>query len=375
MVGGLAHERGIVACPSYEARARGVRTGTTLHQASRLIPDGIFLRGDFNRYRYFSERLYEIIGNYTPDYDHISQDEACLLIGSIIGRFHDIQEIGARLQNEVWNKLSLSTSIGIAANKVTAKIASEYKKPMGLTIIPPEDTKNFLSPLPIKNLPGIGHTTEKILHEMGIRTIGQLAAVPEKYLETIFGLNGLKISYYARGEDGPPVRDYKIIRSVSRETGFADDITDRQIILSHFYYLLDRAAAKLRLIGKKAAGITIKFRYADFQHIEGNSRLSPASNDQDQIFPVIEMMFDRIFTRRLGIRFVGITLNNLKNFADGETFFEDCIEKQKRLLRGLDQTRRKEGFFSLMTGRTFSLATRYQKGDTGYELRTPGLSQ
>lgn len=375
MVGGLKHERGVVACPSYEARALGVRTGTSLHKAAQLIPNGVFLKGDFNRYQYYSERLYDILYNYSPALDKISQDEACLEIGGILHHPDEAESLGRKLQQEVLEKLSLSTSIGIASGKVAAKIASDFNKPLGLTILTPDNIKPFFKNLPIRKIPGIGYKTENILHEMGIITAGQLSEVPEEYLKQIFGINGLKMSAYSNGLDGIPLRDYKAIRSINRETGFTDDILNQAELLSHYFYLLERATAKLRGLSKQAAAVKIKFRYADFQTIEGTHRITPASNDENKIFPKIENMFRRLFTRRVGIRLVGITLYNLKSYADNESFLDDRTEKDKRLLKGLDSIRRRTGFFSLMTGRTFSLSKRYNKGDTGYELRTPGLSQ
>lgn len=375
MVGGLKDERGVVACPSYEARALGVRTGTSLFRAAQLIPNGVFLKGDFNRYQYYSERLYDILYNYSPALDKISQDEACLEIGGIMRSTKNAESLGKKLQQEVLDKLSLSTSIGIAPGKVAAKIASDFNKPMGLTILTPENIKPFFKNLPIRKIPGIGYKTEKILHEMGIRTAGQLSEVPEEYLKQIFGINGLKMSAYSNGRDGIPLRDYKVIRSVNRETGFATDISSHTELLAHYYYLLERATAKLRRLSKQAAAVRIKFRYADFQTIEGTHRITPASNNENIIFPKIEKMFRSLFTRRVGLRLVGVTLYNLKSYADNESFFNDRAEKDKRLLKGLDSVRSRTGFFSLMTGRTFSLSQRYNKGDNGYELRTPGLSQ
>ncbi len=372
MVGGLKHERGVVACPSYEARARGVRTGTPLYEAARLIPDGIFLRGDFNRYQYYSDRFYDILSRYSPELEKISQDEACLKMSNSSDK---PDQSALKLQKEIWQSLALPTSIGIGPSRVMAKMASEHKKPMGLTIINENNMEDFLADLPIRKIPGVGHVTEKILHEMGIRTAGQLGAVPEKYLKTVFGINGLKIAAYSRGEDGIPLRDYKAIRSVSRETGFTDDITDRNILLSHYYYLLGRATAKLRMLSKRAASVKIKFRYTDFKTVEAAARITPPGNNENDIFPIVEMIFRRTATRRLGIRFLGVTLANLKNYADNETLFDDRIEKNQRLLKSLDKARGKGGFFSIMTGRTLSLSSRYQRGDTGYELRTPGLSQ
>ncbi len=375
MVGGLKHERGVVACPSYEAREKGVHTGTPLWRAAELIPDGIFLKGDFQRYQYYSDRFYEILNRYSPDIQKISQDEACLDIKGATRPFGSARQLAEALQKKVHDRLSLSTSIGLAPSRVAAKIASEHKKPMGITELTPENLKDFFSELPIRRLPGVGHKTEKVLHEMGIRTAGQLAEIPEYYLKRVFGINGLKIAGYARGEDGLPLRDWKAVRSVSRETGFADDITDHNILLSHFFYLLERATAKLRTLSKKAATVKIKFRYADFQTVEAAGRVSPVSNDENQIFPTVEHMFRRTFTRRQGIRLVGVTLAGLKNYIDSETFLNDRIEKDRKLLKGIDFARSKAGFFALTTGRTLSLSERYKKNDTGYELRTPSLSQ
>ncbi len=375
MVGGLKHERGVVACPSYEARARGVRTGTTLYEAARLIPEGIFLKGDFNRYEDYSCRFFEILRQYSSEVVKVSQDEACLEIGGSFRCFAEASAIGGKLQREIRSRLGLSTSVGTAPGRVAAKIASEYKKPCGLTVLTPENIEGFFAQLDIRQIPGVGPVTRKILYEMGIRTAGQLAQVPPEYLETLFGLNGLKIAAYSRGEDGLPLRDYKAIRSVSRETGFAEDITDQNVLLSHFYYLLERAAAKLRHLSRRAASVEIKFRYADFKTVNGATRISPPSAAEPAIFPLVETMFRRLFTRRVGIRLVGVTLSNLKHHADNESFILDAAEKERRLLAGLDAVRHKSGFFALMTGRTWALSEHYSRGDTGYELRTPGLSQ
>jgi DNA polymerase-4 len=375
MVGGLKHERGIVACPSYEARALGIKTGTSLQEATRLAPNGVFLKGDFHRYQYYSERFYDILEKYSPTVEHISQDEACLDIAAVKRQFTDEATLAKRMQEEIRQKLSLSTSIGVAPSRVISKMASEYKKPMGLTIISKESVPCFLKDLPIRKIPGIGRNTEKMLFEMGIATAGQLAAVPEQYLKALFGINGIRLAAYCRGDDGPLWRDRKVIRSVSRETGFADDITDRNALLAHFYYLLERASAKLRSLQRKAATVKIKFRYSDFQTVEGAARVSPPSNGETTIFPLVETMFDRLHTRRVGIRLAGVYLSNLKKCAENESFLDDRTEKERRLLNSLDLVRHKGGFFSLMNGRTFSLWPRYKKGDAGYELRTPSLSQ
>ena len=120
-----------------------------------------------------------------------------------------------------------------------------------------------------------------------------------------------------------------MIRSVNRDTGFADDISNHRELLSHYFYLLERATAKLRTLSKQAATVKIKFRYADFQTIKGTHRITPASNDENRIFPKIEKMFRRLFIRRVGIRLVGVTLYNLNSYADNESFINDRVEKDK----------------------------------------------
>jgi len=375
MVGGLKDERGVVACPSYEARALGVKTGMPLYEAARLIPDGVFLKGDFSRFQYYSDRFYDILKESTPAIERISQDEACLDIRGIAENSETAKKLAENLQTHIRRQLGLSTSIGIGPSRVAAKMASESKKPMGLTILNRHNLEDFLKGLPIRRIPGVGRMTDRLLREMGIHTADQLAAVPESYLKTVFGLNGLKISAYSRGLDGLPLRDHRVIRSVSRETGFAGDITHTGDLLSHYYYLLERAAGKLRSLSRKAGTVKIKFRYADFQTVEASGKINPASNDETRIFPVVEMMFRRSFRRRLGIRLVGVTLTALRTYVEHETFLNDRSEKQRRLLEGMDSIRRKSGFFSLMKGRTLTLSSKYRRGDTGYELRTPGLSQ
>jgi DNA polymerase-4 len=210
---------------------------------------------------------------------------------------------------------------------------------------------------------------------MGVSTIGQLARIPEEYLKSVFGINGVKFAAYARGEDGLSIRDYRVVRSVSRETGFARNITDRTVLGSHFYYLLERATRKLRDLSKRAASVRIKFRYSDFQTVEGAAQINPPSNCESRIFSLVEMMFQRLFTRRVGIRLVGVTLCNLKNAIENESFIYDRAEKERRMLKAIDSVRNRAGFFSVTTGRTLSLSESYKRGDTGYELRTPGLSQ
>lgn len=375
MVGGLAGERGIVYCPSYEARARGIRMGTTLAEAARKIPDGVFLKGDSHTFEQYSRRMMAILEEYSPKVEKISADEACLEISGLERRFGSPVELARGLKRRIREELILSTSVGIGSSRVIAKIASETAKPDNLTIVPVGEERRFLAPLPVEKIPGIGPVNRQVLNEMGIKTIEQLQAIPEAYLVSLFGRNGRKFAAYAAGMDGPLIRDFKAVRSVNRETGLAEDIIDTGVLLGHFYYLLERACRRLRSLHKKAAGLTIKFRYNDFQQLEGYSSISPASWDEKTLYPRIKTMFLSLHKRRLGIRFVGVALSNLKNTASDQSFILDRTEKNQRLLESVDDIRGRFGFLALTTGRTVMLEERYRKTVTGYELRTPGLSQ
>jgi DNA polymerase-4 len=248
------------------------------------------------------------------------------------------------------------------------------QKPGNLVVVPSGGEEEFLAPQPVEKIPGIGRVNKRLLSEMGIKTIEQLRGVPEEYLVTIFGQNGRKFAAYARGEDGPLLRDYRAIRSVNRETGLAEDITDRALLLGHFYYLLERGCRRLRHLHKKAAGLTIKFRYNDFEQIEGYTALVP-SWDEKLFYEQARRMFTTLYRRRRGVRFVGVTLSNLKNAARDESFILDRTEKKERLLAGIDAVRERFGFLAVTTGQTATLGEKYRRKVTGYELRTPGLSQ
>lgn len=374
MVGGSKRERGIVYCPSYEARARGIRMGTSLYEAARTVPDGIFLKGDSLVYEQFSQKFIAILERYTPRLEKISPDEACLDISGLERTFKSPLALAEEIKNSVREELSLSTSVGIGSSRVVAKIASEIIKPDNLTIVTPGEEKGFLAPLPIEKIPGIGRINKRLLNEMGIKTIGQLQEIPEDYLVTIFGRNGRKFAAYAIGRDGPLIRDFKAIRSVNRETGLARDLTDPKLLLGHFYYLLERGCRRLRHLGKKTARLTIKFRYCDFEQIEGHASIG-ATWDEAILYRRAEMMFKTLHRKRKGIRFVGITLSNLKNSLPCRSFILDRTEKNERLLTCLDEIRSRHGFLAVATGKTLALGKHYKKRVTGYELRTPGLSQ
>ena len=375
MVGGFPHERGVVACPSYEARARGVRTAMTLSNAYRLIPDGIFLKGDYENYQTFSDRFKAVLLRHLPQVEMISQDEAVVDLTGCAGDFEQGTQLVVKIKRVLKDELRLSTSAGLAQNRFLAKTASEYQKPDGLTVVSAGEEWQFLAKLSISNVPGIGYKSKKILNDMGIKTIGQLAEIPQSYLTHLFGQRGFKMAEFLVNRDPRLLEPLKPIRRISRETGFFGDETDLKFIHATLYYLLERGCIKLRQLGKKCNNIAVKIRYTGEKPIIKGRQIPYYHNSEESLFPYVLEQFKRVHTRRLAINLVGITLSNLKTAPRQEELFSGKSTKQDDLIEAVDKLRSTYGYHSLYFGRTLSLKQKYRRLETGYELRTPSLSQ
>jgi DNA polymerase-4 len=375
MVGGFPHERGVVACPSYEARAQGVYTAMTLSEAHRRIPDGIFLKGDYDNYKTFSDHFHDILYEFSPLVEMISQDEAVVDLTGCAKDFHEATIKVKKLKQKIRESLFLSTSAGIAQNRFLAKTASEYKKPDGLTVVPAGKEWEFLDQLSIFNVPGIGRKSQKILNDMGIKTIGELKKIPQSYLTQLFGQRGFKMAEFLLNRDPRLLEPLKEVKRISRETGFFGDETDMEFIMAALYYLLERACIKLRAIGKKCNKIGLKLRYTGESPIIINRTIPFYFNSEENLLPYVRKLLERIHTRRLAVNLVGVTLSGLKDAARQEELFGGPLQKNENLIHAIDKLRSSFGYHSLYFGKTLSLSENYKKLRTGYELRTPSLSQ
>jgi len=375
MVGGFPHERGVVACPSYEARAHGVYTAMTLSEAHRLLPDGIFLKGDYENYRTFSDRMRTILLSHSPLVEMISQDEAVVDLTGCASDFERAEKLVRGIKDEIRDKLYLSTSAGLAQNRFLAKTASEFKKPDGLTVVPAGKEWDFLEKLSVSNVPGIGRKSKRILAEMGIHTIGQLKQIPQSYLEKLFGQRGFKMAEFIINRDPRLLEPNRGIKRISRETGFFGDETDMEFIRATLYYLLERACIKLREIGKKCNKISVKLRYTGERPLLSGRTMPLYYNSEESLLPHALKILKRLHTRRLAINLVGITLSGLKDAPRQEEMFAGPVQKSERLTAAIDKLRSSFGYHSLYFGKTLTLKENYKKLETGYELRTPSLSQ
>ena len=372
VVGGNPDKRGVVASASYEARAFGIGAGMPLKKAHRLCPDAVFLEGSFHRYRDYSERFMGILSRFTPFLEPAGIDEAYLDLTGFEPLYGSTQDTALRIKRRVKDELGLTSSVGIATSKVVTKVASRIAKPDGLIEVPPGKEGAFLAPLDIAKLPSIGIKAEQRLREIGVITIGQLAALPPSFLEGIFGRWGEVIHSYANGVDGRRVEPPSPQRSISRETTFADDTLDRPLLRATLRYLSERVGCELRGEGRCARRITLKLRYADFETITRSQTLGQASDLDQVIFWVgAEMMERALDQRRQLVRLIGIGVSSLNEGARQLNMFDPSLQSLGCLDGAIDRIRKSYGFVSIQTGRTFTLRDFFATKSSNYHPQDP----
>jgi len=354
VVSGNPEGRGVVACASYEARAYGLRAGMPVGLARRLCPQAIFIPGDMAKYRRFSARFFELLAELSPVVEPVSLDEAYLdLTGceSVLGSAREAMlKFKARLREE----LGLTASVGIASCKVVAKVASELSKPDGLLEVNLGEEKEFLAPLPIGQLPGVGPRTERELKKLGLSTIGDLASSPLAFLKSHFGKVGEMLYLYANGIDERRVEPPGEAKSISRETTLPQDTLDAQLLQGTLYRLAEEVGAELRSQGKQARCITLKLRYADFETITRSQTIKEGIEADQAIFEIADRLLKKALAqRRKKVRLIGVRVSNLTGAGKQLSLFDRSGERLSYLNRAVDRIRQKYGFSAIETGRTF----------------------
>lgn len=352
IVGGQPGTRGVVACASYEARRFGVRAAMPMAAAHRLCPGAVFLPGDFQTYRTYSARFMDILADFTPEIEPGGLDEAYLDLTGFEPLYGPVRETALQIKSRIQNELGITASIGIAACKITAKVASDLSKPDGLLEVPPGTEREFLAPLPVRNLPGVGERTERELKRIGVITIGQLAALPPSFLRQKFGSYGEMLGRYAAGQDERPVRPYGPAKSIGREITLEEDTLDEVLLRTILRRLSEKVGAELRREGKQARTVTLKVRYGDF-HTITRSRMLPAAGDSDrEIYDGGAALLEKTLReRRHPVRLLGIRVSNLETMARQLTLWDDHARRTAYLDRAIDEIRRKYGFDAIKTGR------------------------
>ncbi len=377
IVGGRPNSRGVVAAASYEARAYGLRSGMPLSTAYRLCPEGIYLPGRYKHYQEFSIRFMNILKGFSPQIEPMGIDEAFIDLTGFDPFYGPTASAAISIKEKVKIELGIIASIGIASNKVVAKVASDASKPDGLLEIAPGKEAEFLAPRPVRDLPMVGSSTEMVLKGLGINTIGQLAAQRLDTLKTIFGVHGEVLYYWSRGQDSSPVAHTdQPPKSISRSTTLAVDTLDRSVLIALLHYLTERVGAQLRENGMRTRCVTLKLRFGDFTTITRNQTIKDTTDLDQEVFRAgWKLMESALDERRQLVRLVGIGVSELSGSEHQLGLLPSIEEKQERLNAAVDRIRKRYGFTAIQLGRTLTLKKLYPTAYEGYMLKTSSLSR
>jgi len=310
--------RGVVSSASYEARKFGIKSAMPISRAWKLCPEGAYLRPHFDLYIPASNSIMKILKSHADKFEQGGIDEAYLDISSQVKDFDEASEFAGKLMEEVLDKEKLTCSIGVAPNKMLAKIGSDFKKPYGFTVIREEDAKDFLSTLKVRKIPGVGPKTERRLKDLKIETIGDLAAINPEQLTRLFGVWGSRLHEYASGIDYSEVIEGYETKSIGREVTFEKDVDDGGQILGVLDELAEEIHKELIENGFRFKTITIKIRYEHFDTYTRARSLSFPTNDLDILRNNARRLINAFLRGNKKIRLIGLRVSTLiyKNWAN-----------------------------------------------------------
>jgi DNA polymerase IV (DinB-like DNA polymerase) len=303
--------RGVVSSASYEARKFGIRSAMPISRAWKLCPDCVYLRPHFDLYIPASDSIMKILRSRADKFEQGGIDEAYLDISTKVKDFDEAKQFAKHLMEEVLEKERLTCSVGVASNKLVAKIASDLKKPYGLTVVKEEDVKEFLFPLDVRKIPGVGPKTERILKEANIENISDLASTKPEVLTRLFGVWGTRLHEFANGIDSSEVVEEYETKSIGRDTTFETDADDEVQILQVLDELAEEVHEDVIANGFKFKTITIRVRYQHFDtHTRSKSLLFP-TNDLDILRNNAKRLIASFLHRNKKIRLIGVRVSNL----------------------------------------------------------------
>lgn len=343
--------RGVVAACSYEARKFGIRSALPISRAWKLCPQGVYVRPRMNRYVEVSQQVMDVFRRYTDLVEPLSIDEAFLDITGSVALLGPADEIARSIKKAIREATGMTASVGLAPNKFLAKIASDLKKPDGLVVLQEADVDQFLRDLPISRLWGVGPKTEARLHEMGFRTIGQLASASRESLVRTLGSLGEHLYQLSHGKDDRQVVPDWERKSVGTETTFDEDTDDCDLLLRTILELSDHVAERLRKDEYRARKVTLKLRYSNFSTHTKQHSLDRLIQTGDEIAAVARQLFSQ-FPLNRKIRLIGVSAGDLhRGREDPEqlTLFATSNPKEK-LGHTVDEIKEKFGIDALRRG-------------------------
>jgi DNA polymerase IV len=313
IVGGDPHGRGVVATANYEARKFGIHSAMSCAEALRRCPHAVFIPSRHSLYREYSQHVWETVRGVVPTLERTGLDEGYLDLGEVADDFLQARKVAEAVQTAVRAATSLTCSLGVSSSKVVAKIASDLRKPGGLTVVPPGGEASFLASFDVRRLPGVGPKAEERLVSAGVETIGALAGLVDADLTRLLpGSVGRVLRDRARGIDprGLELQTKRI--SISVENTFARDLTDREQLHSELRRMADRVSKLLRDSGRTARTVSTKLRYTDFSIRSRSTSLRVGIDDAEQIGELACGLLDRALTDRPGaLRLVGVGVSGL----------------------------------------------------------------
>ncbi len=306
VVGGRSENRGVVAAASYPARKFGIHSAMPMIEASRRCKDLIVISSQHSMYRMYSKVIMGILRTASPIIQQVSIDEAYLDLSDEVNQWIEATEIARKIQLRISRDIGLSASVGIATNKMIAKIASDFQKPNGLTVVPPGTEMEFLGPLPVKKIPGIGPKTNERLAKYGIYTIADMALISESQLIQHFGKLGKAMVKWSQGIDDRPVLEEHGTKSISTERTFSKNIGDQEALLDIVEKLSFKVAEQLKKKKLMAATISIKMRYGDFTTFTRQHTVSEPLDNTLEIYRIASKLFVRNWIPGEPVRLLGV---------------------------------------------------------------------
>ena len=339
-VGGRS-DRGVVSAASYEARTFGIHSAMPLRTAARLCPSAVFVPVDGRKYGAVSKQVMEILRRYTPAVEQISIDEAFLDVAGSEALHGTPTEMARSIKSAVHDELQLRVSVGVATTKLVAKVASDLEKPDGLVVVAAGTEAGFLAPLPISRLWGVGAKTASILAEFGVRTVGDLAALPDDLLARRFGRQGPLLAQRARGIDASPVSAGDPARSVSHEHTFDVDTADQEVLERTLLALSEGVASRLRAGGVKARTIAVKVRDSSFHTISRQRTLAEPTDQTEDVFAAA-LELARPQLKGVRVRLLGVGASQLGH-GEQMGLFAAEDERRRKATEAADAIRKRYG--------------------------------
>lgn len=352
IVGGLG-SRGVVSTACYRAREDGVHSAMPMEEARRRCPEATFLAPRGDRYREVAEVVREVFQAITPVVQPVSLDEAYLDVTGVLHRHASARDLAETLRSAVRSATRLTCSVGVAPNKMVAKLASDRRKPDGLTVVSPGSVVDFLADLPVEAVPGIGPRARDHLRTSGYETLGDLQRASMEDLHEALGDRALVYRRRAEGRDDSPVSDGDSAKSISHERTFEKDLEDPSVLEDHLFELAEKVGARLRDQDLEARTVTLKLRRGDFTTVNRQVTRGRPFISTDRIWTFARRLFrERVELDGRGVRLLGAGVSNLRSAGVQEELFTDGRERRfERADRVMDRINEEFGSGTLEHGR------------------------